>query len=414
VTEPAKRATVLVLGDLGRSPRMLNHARSLASHGWTVTLVGLAGARLPNDLETDSRVIVRRLDDRESERRGSTSGIAALARLARRGVALGIRLIRALPPFVPAQIVLVQNPPGIPTLPVAWLMTRLSASRLVLDWHNLTAAMLRLTWPEGHGLVRFAAAVERWVGRRADVNLFVSAAMAARLDSEWGLRGTVFRDRPGAEFAPIAIAERRQFRTRMLREAGVASDEREAIIVLSPTSWTADEDFDLLAQAIRATDTALNDLPERDRQARLVVLASGRGALRDRFEQMVATSAPRHVAVRTVWFEPGDYARAVASSDVGLCLHRSASGLDLPMKVMDFFGAGVPVLALDYGPCLGEAVTRDVSGLLFVDHESLTSILVDLVTAGPARIALLQPGALDAGRPGWSRAWDERVLPLLH
>lgn len=413
MTVPAKRATVLVLGDLGRSPRMLNHARSLASHGWTVTLVGFAGARLPNDLETDSRVSIRHLDDRGSQRRGDRSGMAALARLAWRGAALGVRLIRALPPFVPARIVLVQNPPGIPTLPIAWLMTRLSGSRLVVDWHNLTTAMLRLTWPEGHRLVRLAAGVERWVGRHADVNLFVSAAMATWLAAEWRLGGTVFRDRPDAAFAPVGPSERRAVRSRLLGEAGVSEDERDSMIVLSPSSWTADEDFDLLVDALRDADARIRGLPEPSQRARLVILASGRGALKERFERAVEAAALGHVVVRTIWFEPGDYPRAVASCDVGLCLHRSASGLDLPMKIMDFFGAGVPVLALDYGPCLREAVTPAVSGLLFEDRESLGSILVDLVASGPATVERLRPGALDAGLPGWSRAWDECVLPLL-
>ena len=37
-----KRAAVIVLGDLGRSPRMCNHAISLADEGWAVDLIGYA------------------------------------------------------------------------------------------------------------------------------------------------------------------------------------------------------------------------------------------------------------------------------------------------------------------------------------------------------------------------------------
>ncbi len=42
----AKHVVVVVLGDLGRSPRMCFHALSLAEYGYRVTLVGYAQSQL--------------------------------------------------------------------------------------------------------------------------------------------------------------------------------------------------------------------------------------------------------------------------------------------------------------------------------------------------------------------------------
>ena len=45
-----RHAAVVVLGDIGRSPRMMNHAESLANLGFTVSLVGYASCtRLPHN-----------------------------------------------------------------------------------------------------------------------------------------------------------------------------------------------------------------------------------------------------------------------------------------------------------------------------------------------------------------------------
>ena len=111
---------------------------------------------------------------------------------------------------------------------------------------------------------------------------------------------------------------------------------------------------------------------------------TGDGARRAEFERRFAGLPARRIQLRARLLEPDDYPRVVGSADLGLCLHRSSSGLDIPMKIADLFGAGVPVCALDYGACLAERVRHGDNGLLFSTGRQLADVLFDLFEQFPA------------------------------
>jgi len=55
-SKQAIHVTVVVLGDLGRSPRMRYHALALADSGVEVDLIGYAGSALPRALGGHPRI----------------------------------------------------------------------------------------------------------------------------------------------------------------------------------------------------------------------------------------------------------------------------------------------------------------------------------------------------------------------
>ena len=99
-----------------------------------------------------------------------------------------------------------------------------------------------------------------------------------------------------------------------------------------------------------------------------------------------------------------------------MSVHRSTSGVDLPMKIADLQGAGVPVCALDYGPCLGEMIRHGDNGLLFRSAAELAEQLQRLF-GGASRdedvLARLRAGTARAAGARWHEAWAETAGPLL-
>lgn len=57
-------------------------------------------------------------------------------------------------------------------------------------------------------------------------------------------------------------------------------------------------------------------------------------------------------------------------------------GLDLPMKVVDMFGCGMPVLARRF-ECINELVNENVNGMTFNDSHQLFEQTVSLLTGFP-------------------------------
>lgn len=374
------------MGDLGRSPRMINHARALRHRGWQVTLVGYGTTPLPPDLREDLGVHVRELD---AGRWGTAGVYWRLAREVRRERWTAV---------------LVQNPPGFPVLFVLRLAARRGVRR-ILDWHNVGSSMLALR-PSPR---RHAAKLYGWCERRsvriADDHWSVSTALAETFP---GNRAVVVHDRPSRIFRAAAqqplvtlersTDERLAWWRRVLPDR--APPEADCWVV-APSSWGPDEDVDAM---LRVADRSQNETDEGTAWPRIAIIATGWGPRQSEFARGATTFSRGPISLHTAWVPPAEYPALLARADVGLCLHRSSSGLDLPMKLADFRGAGKKALVLDYGPVLTEVFRPETDGWTFGDDAELAARLKKV-----ARMTAAERTALPREGDTWEAEWDRQL-----
>ena len=408
------RATVIVLGDLGRSPRMQYHALALAGHDVDVDLVAFEGSEPPRALREHPRIRLHLLAAPDTSAQHSRAGF--IARALARVIGQVLRLIRLLwLGLERPDTVLVQNPPAVPTLPLAVLFARTRSARLVIDWHNLGYTMLALRLGAAHPAVRLMRWCERTFGRRANAHLCVSDAMAAALARGFGIPGaTVLHDRPATAFRPLEAGERAAALARLDLGFPIGNGRRPAIIV-SPSSWSADEDLGMLLRAAIRCDEMTGHGAELSFPD-LLILLTGRGPMRAAYEREIARMRLSRIRLRTLWLSAEDYALMLGAADLGVCCHRSSSGLDLPMKIADMFGASLPVCAYDYGPCLKEMVRDGENGLLFSDADQLASHLYELFRGFPEHTPALdnlRANLARTRRVSWPEQWSELAAPVI-
>ncbi|KAJ0114531.1 hypothetical protein J7T55_004775 [Diaporthe amygdali] len=411
-------AQVLVLGDIGRSPRMQYHALSIAKHGGTVELIGYHESALLPALTRLPNASVCALDAPPAVLRSKSAPFIITGPLKVLWQSLNLLHV-LLYKTEPAQWLLVQNPPSIPTLAVAWLTCTLRNTHLIIDWHNYGWTILEGTRGSSHPFVRVSKLYECFFGRLApSANLTVTHAMQRQLQkAPWNVRSPIvtMHDRPAAIFQPVSSLSERESYLSGIDEARdfvpAIMSGRQRIIV-SSTSWTPDEDFGLLLDALVQYGASAAS------RAPLLVIITGRGPQKAAYEAKIARLAAEGklpgITVRTAFLTFENYARLLAAADLGVCLHMSSSGVDLPMKVVDMFGAGLPVLAYSGYESFGELVREGENGCGFETSRQLGDVMDRLLGEnGQAELARLRQGAVREGSRRWDEEWDEVVKPLL-
>ncbi|KAH9994383.1 glycosyltransferase family 33 protein [Russula vinacea] len=400
---------ILVLGDVGRSPRMMYHAESFAKLQFETFLVGYQGSKPVPTLLSLPRTHFLYLSQPPPFLRKLPFIVSAPVKILQQLLSILYALLWRIPH--PPEFILVQNPPSIPTLALVWLVGALRGSKVIIDWHNLGYSILALKLGSDHIFVKLAKMFEAYFGRAAHAHLFVTRAMHDFLVKEWKLQGikAVLHDRPPAHFHPATALETHELflhispslpvaflpahdppaSTPLTRVTSSASPslrpDRPAVLV-SSTSWTEDEDFSILLDALSIYEQRAR--AAHGRLPRVLMFVTGKGPLRELYMRKARSLQDgegdpwQWVHITSTWLEPREYPLLLGSADLGISLHSSSSALDLPMKIVDMFGCGVPVCALDFA-CLSELVINDTNGVIFQNAGGLVDHLENLLEGFP-------------------------------
>jgi beta-1,4-mannosyltransferase len=226
-----KRVLVLVQGERAQSPRMLNHARALCEEGAKVILVGCTLVPLPDDIASTPGISVRRISEAGAERLDSVPRIFYLPVAAARATHASLRLAWLLTTMGPVEVVIMQNPPALPALPLALIASRARGAWVIVDWHSRTVAMLGLRLGHRHAVIRLVSRLEGWLARRTSSHLAVSHAMRLDLRERFGIDAAVLHDRPRLQHVPLN-AEQRVAVIRRVLAAPVRLPRR-----MTPSCW---------------------------------------------------------------------------------------------------------------------------------------------------------------------------------
>ncbi|KAF2007793.1 glycosyltransferase family 33 protein [Amniculicola lignicola CBS 123094] len=407
--KPGRTVQIVVLGDIGRSPRMQYHASSIAKHGARVYLIGYQESEIHPDILSNPLIKIVPIAPAPAFLRSSSKALFPIiaplkaifqARSVYRAVSYRTE---------PGRWMLVQNPPSIPTLAVASIVCFIRNTELVIDWHNFGYSILALKLGPSHPLVRVSALYERVFSRFAYHHLTVTNAMARVLKTQYGVKALSLHDRPATLFRPISAQERTKFLARLPETAQYAQDLASSKwkLLVSSTSWTPDEDFSVLLEALSTYSsqaTPTTSLPK------ILAIITGKGPLKEHYLSRIrALNQDKkllNVIISTAWLTPEDYALLLGSADLGVSLHTSSSGVDLPMKVVDMFGAGLPVVGWGKFEAWPELVKEDVNGKGFDSSEQLTQQLVQLFGNDQTKLAKLKEGAMKESEHRWDEEWD--------
>ena len=280
------RIAVIVLGDVGRSPRMQYHACSLSNLDGIkeVILIGYDGEECMDILEESLVKCIRfKLSDPKIDH-------VPFIRTIYKAIELMFNLYSTLMSHAvdisSLDFIIIQNPPAAPAAIVAIIFSWFYSVKIIIDWHNLGFKMFEESLGSHHFLVKISKIVEFLIAQFAHGHICVSKAMHSWLKLNFKINPVVLYDKPSSIFnkdgtsfeikqelfVKYKLTDNDIFPTPLPSDLSSSSEPSSAHsplsfkpslsmrVIVSSTSWTPDEDFDMLLDAMLILNDRLKSI----------------------------------------------------------------------------------------------------------------------------------------------------------
>ena len=252
--------------------------------------------------------------------------------------------------------------------------SKLKGAILIIDWHNYTSSIIRYNYDLDNTkklklsqkfltfVAKCIAGFEGFFGRRAKFNLCVSNSMRHDLREQWKINALRLYDRPPAwKFKGLNDEEKHQFFRQLCDDPNFSTlisqkteynntctetnifsyrDENgkailrndRPLLLISSTSWTKDEDFGILLEALRKLDTSPPPKRSSLLLSKVFVVITGKGPMKEHYLEIINKIRWRFVTIVTPWLKAEDYPKMLGCADIGVSLHASTSGKSLYLE----------------------------------------------------------------------------------
>lgn len=408
-TSRKKVVTLIVLGDVGHSPRMCYHATLFSNLDYQVNLCGYVESEPPLAVIEDVNIDIIPIHAIQNK-----LNLPYFAFAAQKVVLQLFQLFKLLADLRYTNYYFIQNPPSVPVLAIVVLFMKFfnRRAKLIIDWHNLNYTILQLKIQnESHPFVKVLKLYEKYLARFAFLNITVTHSMKNFLIEDFNLtplKIVILHDRPGEQFVPLKNESQKEAIIKKQPFFQDVQNINDYKILVTSTSYTPDEDLNGLLDSLKIYDVSSRDLPP------LLLIITGKGPLKQQFLTRVAElKFLKRILVKSVWLEAEDYPKVLSVADLAISLHRSSSGMDLPMKILDFFGVGLPVISLQF-PAIGELVKDNFNGMIVnsgkktTEKEEMARSIISLTT-DPMLLEKLRKGALQESHHRWDDNWKAQL-----